>query len=29
MVAWIPHKGDFDIFEAQQAVEDFDKVGKF
>ncbi|NBA74978.1 TIM barrel protein [Emticicia sp. ODNR4P] len=28
MVAWIPHKADFDIFEAQQAVEDFDKVGK-
>jgi sugar phosphate isomerase/epimerase len=28
MVAWIPHKDDFDIFEAQQAVEDFNQVGK-
>jgi len=28
MVAWIPHKGAFDLATAKQAVEDFNKAGK-
>jgi sugar phosphate isomerase/epimerase len=28
MVAWIPHKGDFTLQDAQKAAADFNRVGK-